>query len=120
MLNTPTLKNCFTPNLLQEDCISLAKAARRLPRVRGSKPPHPSTLYRWATQGRRSRNRVRVRLEMIRVGGTNCTSIEALERFFDRLNDVEPMGTPVKPPETSLEKQAEQAKRILRQRGLIQ
>ena len=73
--------------LLSEDCLSLAKAAKRLPKVRGKHPPHPSTLFRWATQGRRSKNGNIVRLEMFRVGGTNCTSIEALQRFFDRLND---------------------------------
>ena len=28
-----------------------------------------------------------VRLETIRVGGTKCTSLEALQRFFGRLTD---------------------------------
>jgi len=27
-----------------------------------------------------------VRLEIVKVGGTNCTSTEALNRFVDRLN----------------------------------
>jgi len=53
------------------------------------------------------------------VGGTNCTSIEALERFLDRLNDVEFLDPPKPRSQAALEKQAETAERILRQRGLI-
>ena len=108
-----------TSRLLGENCLSLAEAARKLPRIRGSKPPHPSTLFRWATQGRKAKSGEIVRLEITRVGGTNCTSEEALARFFDRLNGVKPTDVAEKPRQTSLEKQAEQAKRILRRRGLI-
>ena len=108
-----------TSRLLGENCLSLAEAARKLPRIRGSKPPHPSTLFRWATQGRRTKSGKIAHLEITRVGGTNCTSEEALARFFDRLNGVEPTDVPKKPKQTSLEKQAERAKKTLRQRGLI-
>ena len=99
--------------------MSLSQAARTLPCIRGSKSPHPNTLYRWATLGCRSRTGKRVFLDIILLGGDNCTSTEALKRFFDGLNDAEPTETQLTPPQTSLEKQAEQAKRILRQRGLI-
>jgi hypothetical protein len=37
-------------------------------------------LYRWAKRGLRG-----VKLETIRVGGTLCTSLEALQRFCERL-----------------------------------
>ena len=38
-------------------------------------------------QGDWARNGIRgVRIETIRVGGTLCTSLEALQRFFDRLS----------------------------------
>lgn len=38
-----------------------------------------------------------MRLEYLRVGGTNCTSMEALARFFARLGGEEPPGTPGTP-----------------------
>ena len=59
-------------DLENERVLSLAQAARRLPHVRGEKTPHPSTLYRWATEGRKSRSGRIVRLEIVRVGGTDC------------------------------------------------
>ena len=73
----------------KEQCLSLAKAARRLPALRGDKPPHPMTLYRWATTGLKARSGRRVKLETEMVGGTRVTSLEALSRFFERLDDVE-------------------------------
>jgi Protein of unknown function (DUF1580) len=51
-----------------------------IPRRRGGGKLHSSTVWRWALRGVRG-----VKLEVIRVGGTLCTSMEALQRFFDRL-----------------------------------
>jgi hypothetical protein len=109
-------------DLFREEALSLAQAARRLPSVRKGKPPHPATLFRWATTGRKSRNGNVVRLEMWRVGGTNCTSLEALARFFDRLNETHPIESPEPAGETdlALKHQAEKAVTLLRQRGLIE
>jgi hypothetical protein len=45
-------------------------------------------LWRWAARGIRG-----VRLEVVRVGGTTWTSVEALGRFFAALN-----GTAALPP----------------------
>lgn len=72
----------MTINIRDEDVLTLAEAAKSksLPRRRRRRKPHASTLYRWARHGLRG-----VRLEVIRVGGTLCTSTEALQRFFDRL-----------------------------------
>ena len=75
--------------MLCENCMSLALAARQLPMLREAKTPRPDTLYRWSTVGARSRSGKTIRLEVFKVGGTNCTSMEALERFVLRLNDVE-------------------------------
>ncbi len=69
---------------LAEEILTLRHAAQRLPRRRSGRRPHPATLYRWATDGLRG-----VRLETIQVGGTTCTSIEALQRFFERLGKAE-------------------------------
>ncbi len=65
-----------------EEVVSLAEAASRLPRRRAGKKPHPCTLYRWTTGGLRG-----VRLESVQIGGTRCTSFEALTRFFGALTD---------------------------------
>ncbi len=66
---------------LTETTIPLAEAARRLPRLRAGRPVSPATLWRWASHGLRG-----VRLQTVRVGGTTCTSTEALNRFFAALN----------------------------------
>jgi hypothetical protein len=60
-----------------ETLISLTEAARSLPRRRGHKRPHVSCLYRWTTIGCRG-----IVLESLQVGGTRCTSREALARMF--------------------------------------
>ena len=62
-------------DLANETVVSLTEAVNHLPRRRGGKKPHPSTLYRWSKSG----------LETIRVGGTLCTSIQALQRFCERM-----------------------------------
>jgi hypothetical protein len=65
----------------------LADAARQLPPLRGGKPVWPSTVWRWATRGIRDRNGAVVRLEIIKLGGTCCTSEQALTRFFRALTE---------------------------------
>jgi hypothetical protein len=67
-------------DLSTETLKSLSEAAKLLPRRRRGKRPHPSTLHRWATNGLRGE-----KLEVLRVGGTICTSEQALCRFFERL-----------------------------------
>ena len=49
-----------------------------LANVRSGKPLHISTLWRWARRGLRGR-----KLKVVRVGGTVCTSINALMEFFE-------------------------------------
>jgi len=68
-----------------ETLIPLSEAAALLPRRRGNRPTHPSTLFRWASVGLRG-----VVLEIVQVGGTKCTSREALNRFFSRLASAQP------------------------------
>ena len=65
---------------LDEHVLSLTDASKRLPHRRSGRRPHVATLYRWASEGLRG-----VRLETMQVGGTTCTSIEALQRFFAEL-----------------------------------
>jgi hypothetical protein len=63
-----------------ESLISLAEAVKLLPLRRGGKPVHISCACRWSTTGCRG-----VILESIQIGGTRCTSREALARFFRAL-----------------------------------
>src|SRR4051794_26071708 len=71
----------MTIEISAESVITLANAAEALPRRRGGRKTHVSTLYRWATIGCRG-----VQLETIQIGATRCTSREALQRFFERLS----------------------------------
>lgn len=70
-----------------ETVISFAVAAKRLPPAREGKRRHPATIWRYARHGVRG-----VKLEAIRVGGGLCTSVQALQRFCDRLSETEPIG----------------------------
>src|SRR5262245_44002875 len=73
---------------------------RDLPRRRRGRRPHVSTLYRWAMRGLRG-----VRLETICVGGTLCTSREAVLRFFEAL--TQQRQTHAKGPTVSSQAQAD-------------
>jgi hypothetical protein len=63
---------------LADDVQPLAQAARSLlPPLRSGRPVSPATLWRWAAHGLRG-----VRLQIVRIGGTACTSKAALREFF--------------------------------------
>jgi len=89
-----------------ETLISLARAARHLPRRRAGKRPHVSCIYRWTVCGCRG-----VVLESIQVGGTRCTSREALARFFRRLTDRD---APAAPPTRTVAQRQRAAERAIR------
>lgn len=69
--------------LLGEELVPLSQATKWVPARRGAARTHPSTLFRWATEGLHG-----VRLEVLQVGGSRCTSREALHRFFKRLTEM--------------------------------
>jgi hypothetical protein len=69
---------------LDEETAPLGKGSKWLPNRRGDRPVHASCLFRWAKYGLRG-----VKLETIRIGGTLCTSRQALERFFRRLAELD-------------------------------
>lgn len=69
-------------DLSNENVITLKDATNYLPKRRKGKRPHAATMFRWAQKGVRG-----VTLETIRVGGTLCTSTEALQRFCERCTD---------------------------------
>jgi hypothetical protein len=82
----PVFARTLMLNLSDETIVSLSDATKLLPRRRAGKRPHISCLYRWARHGFRG-----IRLEVIRVGGTLCTSREALERFIEQTTAADPL-----------------------------
>ena len=72
-----------------ETLVSLAEAAKSLPRRRAGKKVHVSCCYRWTTSGCKG-----VVLESIQIGGTRCTSREAISRFFRRLTTGDTADAP--------------------------
>ena len=69
-----------------ETVLPFSAAARRIPSIRAGRPVSPATLWRWSAVGCLARDGKRVKLETIRIGGSTCTSLEALQRFFARLS----------------------------------
>ena len=73
-------------DILTEITYSLAEITKLdiLPHRRQGKRPNVSTLYRWAKQGIKG-----IRLETIRVGGTLCTSTQAVQRFIEASTETD-------------------------------
>ncbi len=70
-----------------ESLLTLAQAADELPRRRRGRKTHVSTLFRWSTAGCKG-----IVLETIQIGGTRCTTREALQRFYERLSQPHAVG----------------------------
>lgn len=77
-------------DISRETPLPLSRAARLVPPLREGHPVSPSTLWRWHSIGLLSDAGERIRLEVCRVGGNQCTTSEALSRFFARLSGEEP------------------------------
>lgn len=100
-------------DLNRETLVSLADAAKILPRRRGGRKVHCSTCYRWTTTGCKG-----VILESIQVGGTRCTSREALARFCRRLTDGSRSAPQGYRSPTQRRRAAERAQRELERQGV--
>ena len=59
-----------------ETLVEVIHAPREFPSI-GGRRPHKATVYRWCTRGVRG-----VKLETLLIGGTLCTSVEAIRRFI--------------------------------------
>ena len=71
----------------KEKLVTFAQAAKLVP-SRTGRTLHVTTIHRWASAaGARG-----VRLESVLVGGTRMTTVEAVQRFVDRLNDLDMDG----------------------------
>lgn len=100
-------------DVLTETVITLNEARKLLPALRRGKKPHVSTLWRWSLHGVKG-----VVLETVSVGGTRCTSREALQRFLETLNRDQ--RSPVEHRRTSRDREAaiRRAEEELRRYGI--
>ena len=102
-------------DITTETVVSLTEATKHLPERRTRKRANVATLYRWTNGGCRG-----VRLDYLMVGGTRCTSLEALQRFFDALTAAAEADQPPAPSPLpkSRQRQIEAAERRLAQAGI--
>ena len=68
--------------LTAEGFVSMAAIARMLGELKGGRPVHPSTPYRWATKGVRTKDGRVIRLEYLTLAGRPVSSRAALLRFL--------------------------------------
>jgi hypothetical protein len=73
-------------NLASERVFPLNKGPDHVPRLRGGKKVNSSTFHRWRAHGLRADDGEIIYLETIRVGRTLCTSVDAIQRFCERLS----------------------------------
>ena len=79
-------------DIAKEKLITLNEAAAFWPRARQGKKCHRSTVLRLVLRGRRG-----VKLEAVKVGAGWATSVEAIQRFFDRLTAATSAQRPLAP-----------------------
>ena len=72
----------MTIDICKEEIFPLTAVPERLPQRRGDKKANICTPYRWSSIGCHGEV-----LETFCAGGTRCTSMEALQRFFDRVTE---------------------------------
>lgn len=72
-----------------EHVLTLSQAAKELPERRKGRKPHVSCMYRWTISGCRG-----IILDSIQIGGTRCTSREAIQRFAEALSHKRETGEP--------------------------
>lgn len=80
-----------------------------LPARETGRPLHLSTLYRWVQRGLRG-----IHLETIQVGGTECTTEDALLRFFYSLG----RRAEVRSPPERRRRHVSRAERLLDRAGI--
>jgi hypothetical protein len=104
-------------NIQTERVYALADLPRRLPRRRGGKRIHVSTLFRWAKTGLRARDGRVVHLAVLRIGGTLCSTVEAIQRFAEELTCSSESGSAIRAGTQKSMRDA-RTERELKRRGL--
>ena len=105
-------------DVFAEKVLSLKEAISLLPKSPRNKTLNICTMYRWILRGLRSKDGMVVRLEVIKIGGTTCTSQEALQRFFDRLPGNQSVVTPPTQTQRQRLRRIKQAEEELRRAGI--
>jgi len=98
-------------DLACEQLVPVRDIPRRLPHRANGKRVHISACYRWLSRGVRG-----VKLEAIRIGGTTYTSVEALQRFAERLSSSTPRPLAEPAPNQSRQKAIDRATRELEEK----
>jgi hypothetical protein len=80
-------------DLMLEDVVFIARAARYLNDLIPEAQYSPVTLWRWMKDGRRAESGERIFLEHARLGRKIVTSKQALRRFAQRLASCHPMSS---------------------------
>ena len=86
-------------DIAHETTISFSEAADSLPTRRGRKP-HIASIHRWATRGFNG-----VCLEYLKLGGQRITSVEAVQRFLDRLTEQDQLEHGITPEQPTVSRQ---------------
>jgi hypothetical protein len=73
-------------SITNETVIPFSTVGEYRPSSRVNKRVHASTAWRWAKAGCKAVDGTMVKLESIRIGSATYTSVEALQRFADRLS----------------------------------
>lgn len=96
-------------DLEHENLIPIRDVPRQIPPRRSGRRVHVSAVYRWIGRGLRG-----AKLEAIKIGGTTYTSLEALQRFGERLgaNPVDRPSADVATPRAR-QREIEQAARAV-------
>ena len=79
-------------DISSEKLLTPVEIAAYIPRRRAGKKCNIATIYRWMSEGH-----LGIKLEYLSIGGTKCTTICALQKFFDDLT-AQAEGKPVEPP----------------------
>jgi hypothetical protein len=106
-------------DLLCENLISLAQAARRFPPARQGRPVCAATVWRWCRRGVNVPGVGIVRLECVRLSGRWLTSVESLARFVARQTPAMEDNPPPPPRSPGRRRRAsERAGEALEQEGI--
>lgn len=89
-----------------ETLIPIGDVPSRLPPRPNGKRVHISAIYRWMSRGVRG-----IKLEVIKVGGSTYTSLEALQRFADWLSNRTDDSNAIKMPAPARRREIEKAQR---------
>lgn len=108
-------------DITREQLIPLADVPGRLPLTASGKKLSRSAVHRWITRGLGD-----VRLEYLQVGRRRCTSVEALQRFLERLTAARATGlkaaaaaVALRAPSHAAVRRAEQERATLALRELL-